>query len=60
MEQGTLWDLDPRIDSGVAPIWGRLDAALRTEVKTKLSLLMARAIRPLQDPQPSEKENDHE
>ena len=38
MEQGTLWDLNPRVDSGVAPIWGRLDATSRTEVRTKLSV----------------------
>ena len=60
MEQGTLWDLNPRVDSGVAPIWGRLDATSRTEVRTKLSLLMAKAIHPLQDSRPSEKENAHE
>ncbi len=60
MEQGTLWDLDPRVNSDVAPIWRQLDATLRTEVRTKLSVLMAKAIRPPQDPRPSEKENAHE
>jgi hypothetical protein len=60
MEQGTLWELDPRAKSGLAPIWGQLDATIRMEVRTKLSVLMAKTIRPLQDPRPSEKENAHE
>jgi len=60
MEQGTLWELDPRVDSDVTPIWRQLDAPLRMEVRTKLSVLMAKAIRPLQDPRPSEEENAYE
>jgi hypothetical protein len=60
MEQGILWQLDPRADSGVALIWGQLDATIRTEVRTKLSVLMAQAIRPPQDPRPGEKESNYE
>ena len=60
MEQGTLWELDPRVDSDVTPIWRQLDAPLKMEVRTKLSVLMAKAVRPHPDPRPSEKENAHE
>jgi hypothetical protein len=60
MEQGTLWELDPRTEAGIALIWGQCDAAVRTETMTKLSVLMVKAIRPHPDPRPGEKESDHE
>jgi len=60
MEQGTLWELDPRTDSGVPPIWGQLDPAVKTDVTRKLSVLMVKAVHLHPDARPREKENDHE
>jgi len=60
MKQGTLWELDQQTDSVTNAMWGRLDATVKTNVKTKLSALMVRTVRPNQDPAPSEKENKHE
>ena len=60
MEQGTLWELDPRTDSDAPPIWGQLDPAIKTDVMEKLSMLMLKAVRPHQDPPHSKKEIAHE
>jgi len=60
MEQGTLWDLDERVDSAAHPAWGRFDPVVQAEVMGKLSVLMAKAVCPHPDPQPGEKESDHE
>jgi hypothetical protein len=47
MEQGTLWELDEKIDSAAHPAWGQFDPVVQT-------------VRPHPDPQPGEKESDHE
>jgi len=60
MEQGTLWELDEKADWVANPTWGQLEPAIKMEVLGKLSVLMVKAVRPPQDPTPSEKENDHE
>jgi hypothetical protein len=60
MEQGTLWELGPRTDSGVTPIWGQVDPVVKTDVTEKLSGLMVKAVHPHPDSLPSEKESDHE
>jgi hypothetical protein len=60
MEQGTLWELDERLESAAHPAWGQFDPAVKAEVMGKLSMLMAQAIRPHPDSRPNEKENTHE
>jgi hypothetical protein len=60
MEQGTLWELDEKVDSAAHPAWGQFDPVVQAEVMGKLSVLMAKAVRPHPDPQPGEKESDHE
>lgn len=60
MEQGTLWELGEKIDSAAHPAWGQFDPVAQAEVMEKLSVLMAKAVRPHPDPQPGEKENAHE
>jgi len=60
MEQETLWELDPRTDSGVPLIWGQLDLAVKTDVMEKLSVLMVKAVHLHPDSLASEKESDYE
>jgi hypothetical protein len=60
MQQGTLWELDEKIDSAAHPAWGQFNPVAKAEVLEKLSALMAKAVRPHPDPQPGEKENAHE
>jgi len=60
MEQGTLWELDEKIDSAAHPAWRRFDPVIKAQVMEKLSGLMAKAVRPHPDPRPGEKESDHE
>jgi hypothetical protein len=60
MEQGTLWELDPRTNSEVFPIWGQLDPVTQTDVTGKLSTLMVKAVYLHPNALPCEKESDHE
>lgn len=60
MKQGTLWEWDEKIASAAHPAWGQFDPVVKVEVLGKLSVLMAKAVRPHPDPQPGEKENAHE
>jgi len=60
MEQGILWELDERIASAAQPAWRQFDPVVKAEVLAKLSALMAKAVRLHPDPQPGEKESDHE
>ncbi len=60
MQQGTLWELNERIDSAANPTWGQFDPVVKGEVMGKLSVLIAKAVRPYPDPRPSEKETAHE
>ncbi len=60
MEQGTLWELDERSVSAAQPAWRQFDPAVKAEVLEKLSVLMAKALRPHPDPRLGEKENAHE
>jgi hypothetical protein len=60
MEQGTLWELDEKIDSAAHPAWRQFDPVAKAEIMGKLSGLMVKMVRPHPDPRPGEKESDHE
>jgi len=60
MEQRTLWELDEKTDSAAHPAWRQFDLVIKAEIMGKLSVLMAKAVRPHPDPQLGQKENDHE
>ena len=44
MEQMTLWNLEQTTESVPNPIWEQLDPAVKMDVITKLSRLMAKTV----------------
>ena len=60
MEQMTLWELGETTESIGSPVWEQLDPAVKMDVMTKLSRLMAKAVNPNYSEVQNEQEDNHD
>ncbi len=60
MEQMTLWEPEQAADLAANPIWGQLNAVVKMDAATKLSLLMAKAVSPNHNEVESKQEDNHD